>query len=83
MGTAPAPAGFAVPALGFGNLTWNSPGQTTNAYLEASFNVQGDFSILSTGAFDPANHAVRMSPDAGSYIINVPEIFWWITVRSK
>ncbi|MEQ8423938.1 MAG: hypothetical protein RIA63_04455, partial [Cyclobacteriaceae bacterium] len=69
--TAPAPAGFAVPAPGFGNLTWNSASQTTNAYLEASFNVQGDFSIIGTGAFDPTNHAVRMSPDGGTYTINV------------
>ncbi|MGE0590324.1 MAG: beta strand repeat-containing protein, partial [Cyclobacteriaceae bacterium] len=70
--TAPAPAGFAVPAPGFGNLTWDSPGQTTSAYLEASFNVQGDFSVLDTGLpIAPATRTLRMSPNGSSYTINV------------
>ncbi|MGE4016815.1 MAG: beta strand repeat-containing protein, partial [Cyclobacteriaceae bacterium] len=72
LGNAPAPAGYAVPAPGFGNFTWNSPGQTTNIYLEASFNVQGNLEILDTGLpIAPGTRAVRMSPDAGSYTINV------------
>ncbi|MEQ8304776.1 MAG: G8 domain-containing protein, partial [Cyclobacteriaceae bacterium] len=71
-GTAPSPAGYAVPFPGFGNFIWNSPGQSTNIYLEASFNVQGNLEILDSGLpIAPGTRAVRLSQFGASYTINV------------
>jgi len=66
--TTTVPTGF---AQTFGNLTWNSAGQTINAYLQADITVQGDFTISGTGAFDPTNNALRMSNTGASHTINV------------
>ncbi|MCW5903906.1 MAG: autotransporter-associated beta strand repeat-containing protein, partial [Cyclobacteriaceae bacterium] len=64
-----APTGF---GQTFGNLTWNSVGQTINAYLQSNITIQGDFTVLATGAsFDPNNLALRMSNNATGYTIGV------------
>ena len=62
-----------LPVLGqtFGNLTWNSVGQTINAYLQSNITIQGDFTVLATGAsFDPNNPALRMSNNATGYTMS-------------
>jgi len=73
--TVTAPLGFAQPGFGFGNLTWDCPGQTANIYMETSFPIQNDFTINNTGLpFNATNHALRMSNTAGgagSYTIGV------------
>lgn len=55
----------------FGNVTWNSPLQDSNLYLEATATIQGDFDVLNTGTPDPTNHALRMSNTGTGYTITV------------
>ncbi len=67
--TGTVPTGF---SQSFGNLTWNSSGQTTNIYLQSNITIQGNFSVLDTGLpLDPTNRALRMSNTGTGYTINV------------
>ena len=56
----------------FGNLTWNSPGQTGQQYLESNINIAGNFVVTETGTpFNPSVQSLRMSNSANGYTIDV------------
>ena len=63
------PTGF---SQTFGNFTWDCPGNVGQKYLQANMNVNGNFSVLSTGTpFDPNTQSLRISNTAVGYTINV------------
>ena len=66
--TVTMPSGF---GQTFGNLTWNSSGQTSNLYFQTNITILGNFTVSGTGTFDPTNRALRMSNNSNGYTIDV------------